>query len=269
VAVSEKWQELDDGIFRRRYEFLDQNVGVVVGADGVLVVDTRSHAGHARELLADLRRLTSLPVRWVFNTHYHWDHAFGNQVFSTSAIWGHVNCRTELVERGLEPVDRLVAAYPADAAEYRAVVVTPPTDTFEERAVIDLGNRVAELSYLGRGHTNSDAVLHAGEVTFAGDLVEEGAPPGFGDSFPISWFDTVGRLAAEARPKVVPGHGDIVDVEYLVVSRFDLGWITRQAQQAVARGVAADQIDLTDSPYPMESAREALARARAELTSSA
>ncbi|MEX0667849.1 MAG: MBL fold metallo-hydrolase, partial [Acidimicrobiia bacterium] len=163
------------------------------------------------------------------------------------------------------PLDELLIDYPEEADGFREVVVTPPTEVFEDRATIDLGNRTVEMSYLGRGHTNSDAVLHADDVTFAGDLVEEGAPPSFGDSFPVAWFDTVGRLAAEARTTVVPGHGDIVDVEYLVVSRFDLGWIARRARQAVSEGLAADEVDLKGSPYPEHYAREALERAYLEL----
>ena len=265
MAVTDRWQELGDGIFRRRYEFLDQNIGLVIGNEAVLLIDTRSHPGHAEEVLSDLRLISPLPVGWIFNTHYHWDHAFGNQAFTGSAIWGHVNCRSELIERGLTPLDKLLIDYPQEADGFRRVVVTPPTEVFEERATIDLGNRIVEVSHHGRGHTNSDAVLHVDEVTFAGDLIEEGAPPSFGDSFPIAWFDTVGRLAAEARPTVVPGHGDVVDVEYVVVTRFDLGWIGRQARLALDAGESVDQIDLTGSPYEEYYAREALERAYLEL----
>jgi len=265
VAVADKWQELGEGVFRRRYEFLDQNIGLVVGSEAVLLIDTRSHPGHAGELRSDLRVITSLPVGWVFNTHYHWDHAFGNQAFDESLIWGHTNCRRELIDRGLTPIDDLVVRYPNEADGFRSVVVTPPTEVFEDRATIDLGNRTVEMCHLGRGHTNSDAVLHVGGVTFAGDLVEEGSPPSFGDSFPVSWFDTIGRLAAAAGTVVVPGHGDVVDVEHLVVTRFDLGWIARQAQQAAYDGLAVDQIDLKGAPYPEDVVREALARAYLEV----
>ena len=262
------WQELGEGVFRRRYDFLDQNIGLVIGTEAVLLIDTRAHPGHAREVLSDLKLITPLPVGWVFNTHYHWDHTFGNQVFGGSQIWGHVNCRTELIEIGLEPIEELVADYPAEEEELRRVVITPPMEVFDQRATIDLGNRQVELSYHGRGHTNSDAVLHAGDVTFAGDLVEEGGPPSFGDSFPISWFDTVGRVAAESRGVIVPGHGDVVDVEYLVVARFDLGWVARQAREAFSTGRACAEIDLKGSPYPEAVAREALQRAYAEVEGS-
>jgi glyoxylase-like metal-dependent hydrolase (beta-lactamase superfamily II) len=53
----------------------------VLGADGVLIVDSRSSAKQAQEIVEDLKALTPLPVRWVVDTHYHWDHAWGNVVF--------------------------------------------------------------------------------------------------------------------------------------------------------------------------------------------
>jgi len=146
-------------------------------------------------------------------------------------------------------------------------VITPPSETFRERATIDLGNRTAEFVYFGRGHTNSDAVVHVDGVTFAGDLIEEGGPPSVGDSFPISWVESVGQLANEARPVVVPGHGDVVDVEYVVVTRFDLAWIALRAETAWKAGQAPDQIDLKGAPYPAEVAAEAMSRAYSELES--
>jgi glyoxylase-like metal-dependent hydrolase (beta-lactamase superfamily II) len=267
MSASQLWDQLGDGVFRRRYEFLDQNIGVVLGEEEVLVIDTRSHPVHARELVADLGKLTTLPVGWIFNTHLHWDHTFGNQVFSGSRIWGHVNCRRGLIERGLAPIPQLIRAFPDQAEAFGLVVITPPDHLFDDVATVDLGNRLVELSFLGLGHTDSDAVVHVDDVTFAGDLVEEGGPPGFGDSFPLAWFDTIGRLAAEARPVVVPGHGDVVDVEYLVVSRFDLGWIGNLARQSRAEGRALPSVDLAGSPYPEVVTREALVRAYAELDS--
>lgn len=94
------FDQLGEGVYRRRYESLDLNVGVVVGDDAVLVVDTRSTRREAEELLGELRQLTSLPVRWVVNTHWHFDHTFGNGVFADVEIWGHELCQIALAERG-------------------------------------------------------------------------------------------------------------------------------------------------------------------------
>ncbi len=86
------WVELGDRVFARRYAFFDQNIGVVLGDDAALVIDTRSTHVQAREILADLRRLTPSPVTVVVDTHGHFDHAYGNHVFRPAPIWGHEGC---------------------------------------------------------------------------------------------------------------------------------------------------------------------------------
>ena len=105
--MSGAWDEVGDGCFRRRYQRFDLNVGVVRGSDALLVLDTRSDLREADKLLADLRPF-GLPVRWVVNSHYHFDHTFGNQRFLEQArgevivpeaaevaadveLWGHVD----------------------------------------------------------------------------------------------------------------------------------------------------------------------------------
>jgi glyoxylase-like metal-dependent hydrolase (beta-lactamase superfamily II) len=266
--IGDVWQELGEGIFRRRYETFDQNVGVVLGAEAAVLIDSRANPTAARELRSELEALTSQPVGWLFNTHYHWDHTFGNQVFPEATIWGHEECRRMLVDHGTEMVaDLLPSLNPAGQEAMKDLVITPPTRTFTDRVKIDIGNRMVDVAYFGRGHTNSDAVLHVDGVTFAGDLIEEGGPPSVGDSFPIAWVETVGRLANEARPVVVPGHGDIVDVEYVVVTRFDLSWLAHAAEEAWTRGVRVEEVDLAGAPYPEEVTREAIARAYSELES--
>ena len=166
----------------------------MLGAEQALVIDSRANPRHARELADEVRQVTSQPIGWLFNTHHHWDHTFGNQVFAQSRIWGHVHCRETLLTQGEEMIRELGVEY--GAAAFAEVVITPPTEVFTDVATIDLGNRTADLAHYGRGHTNNDAVLHVGGVTFAGDLVEEGNPPSVADSFPVAWVETIGLLAA-------------------------------------------------------------------------
>ncbi|MGQ0849604.1 MAG: MBL fold metallo-hydrolase [Actinomycetota bacterium] len=265
MRASRIWQEVGDGIFRRRYDRpFDHNIGVVIGGEAILVVDSRTNPSEAAELKMELRMLEAGPVGWLFNTHYHWDHTFGNQEFTGIPIWGHMACRAELVERGEMMVASVIESYP-DEVRYRDVRVMPPTDTFASHATIDLGSRRVSLGFYGRGHTNSDAVLHVDGVTFAGDLVEEGNPPTFEDSFPVDWVETLGLLAAEAGQVVVPGHGDVLDLEQLVVARFDMAWVARRAREGRAAGLSPDQVDLSGCPYPPPTARVAMTRAYLEL----
>ena len=207
MAAPSRWTEIGDRIFVRRYAFYDQNIGAVLGRDAVLVIDTRTTYPQAREILDDLRQLTSAPVVVVVDTHGHYDHAFGNAVFRPAAIWGHLGCGPFMARTGDARRPQLVAQLPQLATELREVVLDPPDLTFEEQAVVDVGGREIELRYLGRGHTDHDAiVLVPGTgVMFAGDLLEGGAVPSFGDSFPLEWPTTVDRLIAAGGAHRGPG----------------------------------------------------------------
>jgi len=99
--MAEKWTEVETGVFVRRHRSLDLNVGAVVCGDGVLVIDTRATHVQAAEMVESLRPIPRLPVRWVINTHHHWDHTFGNQVFPDAAIWGHERCAEAMRLYGL------------------------------------------------------------------------------------------------------------------------------------------------------------------------
>jgi len=255
------WQELDDGVFLRRYDYLTQNIGVVIGSDGLLVIDTRSNPEQAAELRGDIRRLSNLPVRWVVNTHYHWDHSFGNAAFTESQLWGQIRCREALVNRGGEMLAGLEAWMPADEfLPMRSVVIVPPDHTFESEAILFLGDRSVTLRHLGRGHTDCDIVVHAGGVTFAGDLLEEGSPPYFEDSFPAEWMETLTRLSKEARPTIVPGHGNVVGTAQIEQSRADIAWIVERA--------LGGEADFAASPYREEVTKVVVARALLESQAS-
>ena len=88
----------------------------------------------------------------------------------------------------------------------------PPDRVFADAATLDLGGREVRLAYLGRGHTDNDIVVSIpdADVLCAGDLLENGAPPWFGDGYPMDWPATAERILALTgeRTVVSPGHGD-------------------------------------------------------------
>lgn len=237
------WQEVGDRIFRRRYESLDLNIGLIITDESVVVIDSRANHRQADELRADLARLTRLPVSTLINTHFHWDHTFGNARFSEATLIGHERARSALVERGEQMKLELIASdwVPAEARPlFEEVVITPPEETFTIEMGLMVGGRHLELRHLGRGHTDSDIVILADDLVFAGDLVEEGAPPSFGDSHPREWVDTLDRLVPLVTGTVVPGHGDVVDVGFI-----------RGQRDEIAAAIAALELGAPEEgPYP-------------------
>jgi len=263
------WMEVGAGVFVRRYAFFDQNIGVVLGDDGVLVIDTRLSHRQADEILADLKELTPLPVRAVVNTHGHHDHAFGNHRFRPAPIWGHARCARMVRETGAAQLAAVAAAMPELAEELAEVVLDPADRTFDGDAAsleFDAGGRRIDLHYLGRGHTDNDiaVVVPDADVLFAGDLLEADAPPFFGDGYPIDWPATVGRLVELAGGAVVPGHGTVGDRAFAVRSTVEIRTIAELAT-LVHQGVIALDDAVLRTPYPADAAREPLERALAQL----
>jgi len=258
-----QWQEVGDRVYRRRYQSFDLNVGAVLGDDQVLVIDTRGWRAQAEELRRDLRVLSPLPWRQIVNTHAHFDHCFGNELFAAGAIWGHERCAENLRTRGDEQRSNMMGGMPEVADELAEVEIVPPGNLVSERATLQVGGREVELRYLGRGHTDNDLIVIVPDagVVFAGDLVEEGAPPSYGDAWPLEWPATVGRLLAIAPASVVPGHGDVVDHKFVSRQREELGAMAELCLQ-VARGELAPEVAVARAPFAEREARLALARAR-------
>jgi glyoxylase-like metal-dependent hydrolase (beta-lactamase superfamily II) len=263
------WVEIGDRVFVRRYAFFDQNIGVVLGADEALVIDTRSTHVHAREILADLRELTTEPVSVVVNTHGHFDHAFGNHVFRPAPIWGHERCVTFMVRTGEARRPRIAAEEPGIADDLRDVVIDPPDQTFAETAHVEVGGRRVELRFLGRGHTDHDIVVGVpgAGVLFAGDLLENGAVPFFGDGYPLDWPETAYRVAELVHGVVVPGHGDHAGRAFADEQATAIWGLA-----ALARRVHSGELALDDAvvrtpfpAYPPEAVRRPLQRALAQL----
>lgn len=258
------FDELAEGVFRRRYESLDLNIGVVIGEDGVLVIDTRSTEREAAELRDELAGLTQKPVRWVVNTHWHWDHAYGNAVFEDAEIWGHELCQIALETHGEEMKAAAKKWLPeASHEEIDRVRIVPPTKTFAERATVAIGRSV-DLSYHGFGHTDNDIIVTVpdGGVAFFGDLIEEGAPPNFGDSHPVAWPLTL-RLASESLPPtIVPGHGDVVGPGFVDSQHQELVEVAELSARFVAGEVGLEEACAL-GPYGVDVMRSALLRAQA------
>jgi glyoxylase-like metal-dependent hydrolase (beta-lactamase superfamily II) len=285
VSPAGRFVEVAERVYVARYAEWDVNVGLVVGASGVLVVDSRASERQGAEVLDDVRVVSPhSPVRWVVNTHAHFDHVLGNLAFEGATVWAHEVAMEEMPS-AVERIQRLCAADPEPDPDYPEL--TPqvmrdvagsrlrlPDRTFSSVASIDLGDRYVELAYPGRGHTGGDLVLRIPDVdvVFAGDLVEQSGHPSYGsDCYPLDWPVTldlvVGMLTADSH--VVPGHGTVVDREFVTSQRADISDAAELIRSMATQGIPLDQA-LTEGarqgwPFPADRLGDAVSRGYATL----
>lgn len=249
--------EVADRVWVARYERWDVNVTLIGGADGLLVVDTHGSVDDARGVVEDVRRLGAGEITGIVNTHWHFDHTYGNGTFRTA--YGEV------------PIVAHETAAEELAAWGDADVAVAPDRTFSSALVLDLGDRQVELVHPGRGHTGGDLVVRVpdADVLLAGDLVEESAPPSFGDdSWPMEWplaLDVALGLITPATV-VVPGHGAPAGRDLVEEQRNTIGIVAETIRDLAGRGVPVDQaLEVGDWPWPREGLAHAVRRGYAQL----
>ncbi len=217
------------------------NLGIIVGRDAVAVVDTGGSVAVGTALLAAVRRLTDLPVRYVINTHEHPDHIFGNAAFARPGVTfvGHRNLPRSLAERG----DYYLHSYRAALGEaaIAEVKIIPPTLLVANETTLDLGGRTLRLTaWSPPAHTECDLTVldQATGTLYSGDLV-------FLQHIPVvdrsvkGWLEVIPRLAQLPAVRVVPGHGRLVGPwpQALEDERRYFSVITADARRMVAAGV--------------------------------
>lgn len=188
------------------------NAGFVVTPDGVVVIDALGSPALGEALLASIRRITPLPVRWVIVTHYHADHVYGLQSFKAAGA------QVIAQRRGLEYLNsdtarlRLEASREELAPWVDAQTRLVPADRWlDADTVLELGGERFHIHHVGPAHTAEDLVVHAEHagVMFAGDLMFRGRIPFVGGADSRQWIASLGRLI-DWRPRtVVPGHGPV------------------------------------------------------------
>ena len=218
------------------------NHPIIVGDSDVILVDDGTTPTAARALLEDLKKVTDKPVRWVINTHFHYDHTDGNSVFGPEVqIIGHEYVRhaiadldvvhrdplkTAMTNMALE-IERLkpqiveekiferraallkqLAAVEQDLRELKTLKPTPPNMTYTSQMTLHQGAREVQLLFLGRGHTQGDTVvfLPKERIVCTGDLMESRLAY-MGDAMFDEWITTLDALKKLDFDIVLPGHG--------------------------------------------------------------
>jgi cyclase len=247
------WAAIDNPDAR---EAAGVNAGFVIGDDAVLVIDTFASADAARRLLAEIRRLTKLPIRFVINTHYHPDHVAGNGVFveagavvlaqSNVRAWIHTENR-RLLSDGLRSAGRGEIT-PEQTAMIEGFV--PPMVVYDKTVDLYLGSREIQVRSFP-GHTGGDSVVLIPDATiaFCGDLFFRQTMPNLIDASTKPWIETLDVLA-KGQPDYtfVPGHGDVGNAQDLTTLRDYLATLRKLVSDQTAQGKSGDM--LADAVMP-------------------
>lgn len=235
------FDELGDGLYAYTAEG-DPNSGIIVGDDGVMVIDTQATPVMAEQVIARIREVTDKPIKYVVLSHYHAVRVLGASAYGAEHIIASRDTHDLIVERGQQDYDSEVGRFPRLFQSVETVPgLTWPTMVFEKSLTLQMGKREVQILQLGRGHTKGDTVvwLPKEKVLYAGDLVEYGATPYTGDAYLRDWPQTLANLRALGPEKLVPGRGAALKTPQEVEAGIagTQAFLTRM-YESVAKGVA-------------------------------
>ncbi len=252
------------------------NTAIIENDDGVMIVDTHSKPSAARVIVEKLRDITRKPVRYVVNTHFHWDHWHGNEVYPATypdaEIVTNQITREAMVMKGLKRIQDHVRQVPGEIAKLKAdlQVASPsqrtkleadlrlaeaylaevkalrpalPTIAFEQAMKLYRRDREIHLLHLGRAHTAGDVFVYLPreKVVITGDAMI-GWTPFMGDGYPEEWAATLDRLAELDFTHIIMGHGNVTGREWLGSFRSYVHDMVEAVRQEAASGATLDEV---------------------------
>jgi cyclase len=253
------------------------NTAIIENDDGVMVVDTHSKPSAARVIVAQLRDLTARPVRYVVNTHFHWDHWHGNEVYPAAypdaEIVTNQITREAMVKKGLKRIQDHVRQVPDEIvrlrgelaaargseeraklasdlrlaesylAEVRALQPALPTIAFEQTMRLYRRDREIHLLHLGRAHTEGDVFVYLPKekVVITGDAII-GWTPYMGDGYPEDWVGTLDRLGQLDWTHLIMGHGEVAGREWFQTFRSYVRDMVEAVRREAATGATLDEV---------------------------
>ena len=262
------------------------NAAIIINESDVVIVDTHVSPAAAAALLEELKEITQKPVRYVINTHFHFDHVFGNQIYPDDVeIIGHEFTRDAIASGGSNSgraYDWYIGRIPSQIASLRekldsvsdpeerteleqsvanqenflasvsVVEPTAPNISFSQHLTLYRGEREIRLLFLGRGHTGGDVVVHLPRegILITGDLIYESLSY-MGNGYFPEWVETLEHLKSLEFDWIIPGHGQPFQerkrIDYLQSYLRDF-WERVQAlhETGVSAEEAAKRIDMRD-----------------------
>jgi cyclase len=274
-----------DGIYAAiaapRYK-VNSNAAVIVTNDGVVVVDSHSKPSAALALYQEIQSITKQPIKRIINTHFHWDHWQGNQVYAQafpgleiitsertrdnltrpgagSGGVPYIEKQLELVPKEIEKLGNDLASATDSAQimrlkanlrqteayleELRQLKPALPTRTFDQTVSLNVGEREIQILMLGRGHTDGDVFIYLPQEK----VVATGDAlidwmPFMNDGYPEDWVRTLDALEKFEFTRIIPGHGGVMPREHLTFFRSYLTDLVGAIKKAHADGATLDEM---------------------------
>ncbi|HEX8176234.1 MAG TPA: MBL fold metallo-hydrolase [Pyrinomonadaceae bacterium] len=289
--------KLAEGIYVIRHPdapdtFPQGNTTVIIGEREVLVIDSCYMPSSAREDIAQIRQWTTKPVRYLVNTHWHYDHTMGNGVYAEAfpglsiiaqaetrkqiegynpGWFARFPRRAEIFRQRLESgkdangrpltetekreFEKAIAGIAPVQAEFKNLVDRFPNVTFDREMAVNLGDREVQIKHLGRGNTAGDTIVYLPKekILIAGDLLDHPVPY-LGGGYPSELVRTLREMAMIDTLTFVPGHGEVLQGSY---GRAYLNQVIEFVQLIVSE--VSRQIYLVgNGPRNLEAVREAM-----------
>ncbi len=218
------------------------NIGVSSGADGTFIIDDQ-FAPLTPKIVAAIRTFTDKPVKYVINTHWHGDHAGGNENFGNAGalIVGHDNVRKRMsTEQFMAALNQRVPAAPRAAL---------PVVTFTEAVTFHLNGDSIAITHVSPAHTDGDAIVQflKANVVHMGDVFNNTGLPfidrssGGNSAGIISAADQVYAMT-NAQTRIVPGHGQVTDRDRLRAWRDAVSTVRERVTREVLAGRTIEQV---------------------------
>lgn len=274
-----------DGIYAAiaapRYK-VNCNAAVILTNDGVIVVDSHSKPSAARALYREIQSVTKMPVKKIINTHFHWDHWQGNQVYKEAnpdlEIVASQRTKENLTNPdanngGIAYIEKQLASVPKEIAKLKEDVMRAddpaqkarlesnlkqaeayleelrhmeppiPTRTFSNSVTLNEGGREIQILLLGRGHTDGDIFIHLPkEKVVATGDALIDWMPFMNDGFPEEWVDTLTALEKFDFDHIIPGHGGVLPKANLAFFRSYLTDLVAAVKKAYGEGASLEEM---------------------------
>ena len=261
---------------------VNSNAAVILTNDGVVVVDSHSKPSAARTLFKEIRGLTRQPIRKIINTHFHWDHWQGNEVYAAESpnleIIASERTRENLTRPdagvgGIPFIEKQLATLPKDIeqlkndilretdlekksrleanlqqaeaylVELKSLKPMLPTRTVGSTMTFQEGGREIQLLLLGRAHTDGDIFIYLPkEKVVASGDALIDWMPFLNDGYPEEWIQTLTALEKADFTQIIPGHGEVVTKERLGFLRGYLTDLIAAVKKATTDGASLDEM---------------------------